>query len=151
MPLDAPSQSYQAGCFFYVYIGSAARGVFTEASGFNAEIEIFKYKEGGINNQTHMFPGPATIGNIVLKRGIVSGNEFFQWFNEILNGNVKRQHITISMFGPDGVDGKSPLYSWSLNNAFPCKWSTTNLSAESSTLVIESLELAHEGFGNTTL
>jgi phage tail-like protein len=152
MPLDGQSQSYQAGCFFYVYIGSGgARGVFAEVSGFNAEVEITKYKEGGMNNQPHMMPGAATIGNIVLKRGIVDGNEFFKWFREILNGNVKRQNITISMFGPGGVNGNDPLYSWDLVNAFPCKWSTTNLSAEATTLVIETIELAHEGFGDTTL
>jgi phage tail-like protein len=144
-------QSQQAGCFFYVSIGNDTKGVFTEVSGLQAEVEIFKYREGGINNQIHMLPGAITVSNITLKRGIVNGNEFYLWFKEILGGNIKRQNITVRMHGPGGIAGNDPLYSWSLLNAFPCKWSTTNLSADATTLVIESLELAHEGFGDTTL
>jgi phage tail-like protein len=142
----------QAGCYFYVSIGNDTKGVFTEVSGLQGEIEIFKYREGGINNQVHMLPGAATVGNLTLKRGIVKGNDFFLWFKEILGGSIKRQNITIRMHGPGGLENQNdPLYSWSLINAFPCKWSTTNLSADATSLVIESLELAHEGFGDTTL
>jgi phage tail-like protein len=138
----------QPSCFFYVSIGeNDDSGVFSEISGIQAKIEVTPFHEGGINNQVHQMPGKATVENITLKRGIVKGNEFFKWFSEVLNGNIKRKNITIRMNGPNG----QLLYSWSLLNAFPCQWSTSNFSANSSEMAVESLVLAHEGFGATTL
>jgi phage tail-like protein len=143
---DEPAQP---SCFFYVSIGESneAGGVFSEVSGIQAKIEITPFHEGGVNNQVHQMPGKATVENITLKRGIAKGNRFFKWFNDVLNGNVTRENITIKMNTPDG----QTLYAWSLNNAFPCQWSTSNLNANSSEMVVETLVLAHEGFGATQL
>jgi phage tail-like protein len=141
LPEDQPAQ---ASCFFYVSIGDdKTTGVFSEVSGIQAKIEVTPFHEGGINNQVHQLPGKATVENITLKRGIIKGNDFFKWFNEVLGGSVVRKNITIKMNKPNG----ETLYSWSLLNAFPCQWSTSNLSANSSEVVVETLVLAHEGFG----
>jgi len=37
-------------------------------------------------------------------------------------------------------------WSWTIENAFPVKWSTVDLDAQSSVVLLESLELAHHGF-----
>ncbi len=141
-------QPAQPSCYFYVSIGdSDTTGVFSEVSGIQAKIEVTPFHEGGINSQVHQLPGKATVENITLKRGIVKGNVFFKWFNEVLMGDVKRKNVTIRMNTPDG----KPLYTWDLLNAFPCQWSTSNFNANSTEMAIETLVLAHEGFGKTTL
>ena len=40
---------------------------FSECSGLDATIEIFDYKEGGVNNYVHKFAGRASYSNLTLK------------------------------------------------------------------------------------
>jgi phage tail-like protein len=133
------SNSAFMNCFFYVDMGINV--VFTELSGVQGEIEVTPYKEGGVNHQAHMLPGPAKFGNVVLKRGMASDNGFFEWFSKIVSGTVERRDVTITMYRNNG----KPLHAWKLEKAFPCKWSAPNFNAKEGVIAIETVELAHDG------
>ena len=44
---------------------------FSECSGLDASVEVFEYKEGGMNDSVHKFPTRASFGNITLKHGVI--------------------------------------------------------------------------------
>jgi phage tail-like protein len=43
-------------------------------------------------------------------------------------------------------EANEKAWSWRIENAFPVKWSSVDMDAQSSVVLIESLELAHHGF-----
>lgn len=48
----------------------------------------------------------------------------------------------ITLLGPDLTE----VFSWSLRNVYPAKWSGPDLDADSNAVAMESLELKHRGF-----
>jgi phage tail-like protein len=130
-----------ANCRFYVKIDGMPSAVFTEMSGLQVETVVTEYEEGGNNGFVHRLPGRTKVGNVTLKRGIVSSNEFFNWYSEILNGKLKFRHVDVQVFDAEGKE----LAKWSFANAFPVKWVGPQLAADGKNAAIETLELAHEG------
>ena len=87
-------------------------------------------------------PGLQKYTNIVLKRGIIQGdNEFFQWINTIKMNQVNRRDIIISLLDED----HAPAVVWKVKNAWPVKYTGPVLKAQGHEVAIESLELAHYG------
>ncbi len=44
---------------------------FSECSGLDATVEVFEYKEGGLNDYVRKFPTRASFSNITLKHGVI--------------------------------------------------------------------------------
>lgn len=80
--------------------------------------------------------------NIVLKRGIIAGdNDFFEWFDTITLGDVDRRDITINLLNEE----HEPEVVRKVKNAFPVKLTGPTLHATKSEIAIETLEIAHTG------
>ena len=87
-------------------------------------------------------PGLKKYTNIVLKRGVQKNDkEFFDWVNTVQLNTVERRDITISLLD----ETHAPLITWKVRNAWPCKYEISPLHASSNEVLIETLELAHEG------
>jgi phage tail-like protein len=127
--------------YFYVKIDNMSI-VFKEVSGLQIETEVFEYREGGVNDHMHRLPGPSKSGNVVLKRGIVATQDFMNWYEKIVNGNIEYQHVDIGLYQ---IGNDSPIVTWNLADAWPCKWSGPNFVAGDNVVAIETLELAHAG------
>lgn len=128
---------------FAVEIGSQTVAYFTEVSGLQAEIEVFDYQEGGLNSVTHKLPVRAKFSNITLKRGVLgTDNRLWDWFKNAMNGQIKREHVSIILFAQD----YTVVRKWDLNNAYPVKWVLPSFKAGDSAVSIETLELAYDGF-----
>jgi phage tail-like protein len=130
-----------ANSFFYVEIPGLTIA-FKEVSGLQIETEVFEYREGGVNDFIHRLPGPTKSGNIILKRGIATTQEFMEWYEKILAGNIERHDVIIYMHE---LKVGQPILKWKVMNAWPCKWSGPNFVAGDNVVAIESLELAHSG------
>jgi len=132
---------------FYVEVGptkgtSQFQAVFTEVSGLQVEMQVTDYEEGGENNFVHHLPGRLKVGNVTLKRGLVRSNEFLKWcMDAALVKPMDRRNISVVLFDQGGA----PVLRWNFQRAFPVKWVGPSLTADSSTMAIESVELAHEG------
>lgn len=116
---------------------------FSEVSGLNFEHEVVEYREGSsAGYQTIKMPGMRKNSNIILKRGSYNGDiEFFQWLNTVALNQVERRDITISLLD----ENHDPLVVWKLKNSWPVALRYGELNAIKSEILIESLELAHEG------
>jgi phage tail-like protein len=77
-----------------------------------------------------------------MKRGVFkSDNKFWDWLNEIKMNTEKRVPVTISLLDEVG----NPTMVWTLLNARPTRIPSTDPKADGDEIVVESIELAHEG------
>jgi phage tail-like protein len=116
-------------------------GAFSECSGLSAEYEVMEYQEGGENQFVYKLRGRVKYPNLVLKRGVTHEAHFLEWFLAVKNRD-DRGAVTVTLVGDDG----KKIRSWSFAGAFPVKWQGPTLSAKSTSVAIETLEIAHEGF-----
>ena len=130
-----------ANAKFCVEIGMIQEATFTEASGLEAELEIFEYQEGGNNLYTHKLPGRVKYPNVTLKRGVTTSNELWMWFQTGTFGKVDRRNISIVLYDQDG----SEVRRWNLFNAYPIKWTGPSFNAGAKDVSIETVVFAHEG------
>lgn len=128
-------------CRFYVELGGSAQAVFTEIGGLQLETEVTDYQEGGNNEYVHRLPGRTKPGTLTLKRGIARSDEFLKWLLEVARGEITRRNVTVVMYDVEG----NVLRRWTLEDAFPMKWAGPSFAASSTTVAVETLELAHGG------
>lgn len=127
---------------FNVDWGGARTG-FTEVSGLDIEIEPITYREGASPvDDFRKVPGLRKYANIVLKRGILRGdNSFFDWINTKRMNEIEKRDINISLLN----ENHEPIVVWRAQNAFPVKYTGPTLEAAGNHVAIETLELTHEG------
>ncbi|HEY90613.1 MAG TPA: phage tail protein [Dehalococcoidia bacterium] len=126
---------------FYIEISNIAAAVFSEVNGLDAEVEVKEYAEGGQNGFVHKLPGRMKFTNVTLKRGMTNSLDFWNWFDSARAGKVERKQIGIVLFDESGSEKRR----WTLERAYPVKWIGPSLKTEDNSVVIESLELTHEG------
>ncbi len=116
---------------------------FIEVSGLNITLDVNEYRDGNDPNQlAHKMPGHIHYTNIILKRGLVKGNnDFFTWMNSTNLNQVERREIVIKLLNKT----HQPVMTWKAIHAFPVRYSSPVLNANTNDVAIEELELAHEG------
>jgi phage tail-like protein len=116
---------------------------FSEVSGLNVEIEPIEYRDGESKEfSTIKMPGLKKYGPISLKRGaIIDGNTLFDWWNSAQLNVPDRKSVTISLLNEKHI----PVITWKIKNAFPIKLDSGALNAKTNEVLIETLDLAHEG------
>lgn len=115
---------------------------FSECSGLDATVEIFEYKEGGVNDYVHKFSTRASFANVTLKHGVIYlYDDLWTWHNAFVLGNGKRRDGLIVLLD----ESRTPTKVWKFKRGIPMKWVGPALNATQSAVAIESLEIAHEG------
>ncbi|MDO8437204.1 MAG: phage tail protein [Nitrosomonadaceae bacterium] len=94
------------------------------------------------NTAAHKMPSQTRHTSIVLKRGLTNSRELYNWYNDVIKGKVRRAHGSIAVYDIDGLTVK---LRWKFSNAYPIKWVGPALSGKGGDVVIETLELVHEG------
>lgn len=126
---------------FTVEIEGISVAGFSEASGFDASIEVIKYREGNMTQTEMKLAGLKSYSNITLKKGTTDDKALYDWMIAGVNGAVQRKTITITIHDEDG----NAKASWQVINAWPCKYTAPDFNATSNEVAIEQLEIAHEG------
>ena len=128
---------------FRVEIGDRQVGGFTEVTGLQAEVEVFEYREGGLNDYVHKLAGPVRYpSNLILKHGLMDSDQIWDWEQEVLHGKIKRSNVSIVLLDATGQD----KWRWNFKDACLVKWSGPDLRAGTAEVAVETLELAHRGF-----
>lgn len=132
---------------FRVEINSLDVGGFSEVTGLQAEVELFDYREGGVNEFMHRLAGPVKYpANLVLKHGLMDADRLWQWEQEMLQGNIRRSNVSIILLDAAGKD----KWRWDFKEACPVRWSGPDLRAGTAEVALETLELTHRGFMSTS-
>jgi phage tail-like protein len=116
---------------------------FREVSGLSFEMEQETHNEGGENRFIHKLPVRTRYPDLVLKRGLLTSSVVRAWCEEaIYNLDIQPVTVWVTLLN----DAHEPLQTYTFTNAWPKKWSLSDFNAESSDIVVESLELAYQYF-----
>lgn len=126
---------------FRVEINKLKVAQVSEISGLSIETETEPYEEGGVNDFVYQFPKKTKYQHIILKRGITEMDDFWNWYNEVVNGIVERKEVAVVLMDVTGKDRRQ----WNIIDAYPVKWTGPDMKADSNTVAFESIELAHHG------
>jgi phage tail-like protein len=149
MPDDALKTDPLIGAHFGIAVG-AVEGYFTEVSGLGSETEVVEHKimaKGAKESIIRKIPGRLKWGDIVLKRGITSNMDMYNWRKQVEQGKVEAARLdgTITMYD----QGLSPIAEWTFTKGWPSKISGPSISAEANAIGIEELTIVHEGIKRT--
>lgn len=133
------------GFYFQLHFGGKASSdgkdaAFQEVSGLNTDLETKEIIEGGENRFSYHVPVRTKYNDLVLSRGFIpSGSDLASWISKTmrsgLTGEIETQDITLQLLD----ENAKPLSTWTFVKAYPVKWECSNLNAEKSALVIESI------------
>lgn len=134
------------GFSFWVSFGISDQPVdiaFQDVAGIGMELQTEDVVEGGENRFTQKLPTRANYTPLVLKRGLAVQSALTDWVRDAVeNLSVTPTTVIVALLN----DKKEPLMAYRFLNAYPLKWSISNFNAESSSIVIESLELYYQYF-----
>ncbi|HEX2927229.1 MAG TPA: phage tail protein [Ruminiclostridium sp.] len=120
---------------------------FSDVSGFDAQTNSVDYREGDETLlTTRKLPGLAKYGNITLKKGVIEDLNIYNWAISMpTQGKIIRRNLTITLMDEAGTDKAS----WQIENAWPVKYSLSEFKAQGNEVMMETLELTHEGMTRT--
>lgn len=129
--------------YFSVNIDDLTDLSFLEVSGLEVEADNISYRHGNDPSfGTIQMPGVKKSGNIILKKGVFANDEIYQsLISKIALNTYKRMTVIIRLLD----ENAEPRITWQINNAFPLKYSSTDMNSESSEAAIESIEFSHQG------
>ena len=116
---------------------------FTEVCGLSVEMGTEEVAEGGENRFTQKYPTGARYPELVLKRGLLVNSEIINWVRECLEDyRIRPMNIDITLLN----EQHQPLVTWHLVNAYPTRWSVSDLNSANNTVSIETLQLFYQYF-----
>jgi phage tail-like protein len=113
---------------------------FKRVSGLTATVKTQSITEGGQNLYSQKLPESVEYDNLVLERGMVLGSPLNLEFDAAMS---------LFKFAPSNVmvvllsEDKVPVAGWTFIKAYPVRWSTSDLNADSKEIMIDTLELAY--------
>lgn len=127
----------------FINIGNDNDSRFQSVSGLNMEFDVETVREGGENRFEHKLPTRAKYPDLSLKRGLLLNSDVINWLKDALqNRDIQPTSVRISLLN----DQHEPLMTWKVHNAWPRKWSVSDLNAGENALVVESLEISYSYF-----
>lgn len=134
------------GFYFQLSFGGESIA-FQEVSGIQTELNIDEVVRGGENRFKYKLPTASTFQNLILKRGVLAVNSrLLAWCTASVDGDFSQQIKThdISVSLVDGM-GRS-LVVWTFYNAYPVKYTMSDLRSEENNIFLEDIELAYTYF-----
>ncbi|MBK7179908.1 MAG: phage tail protein [Chloroflexi bacterium] len=119
-------------------------GYFSEVSGLGSEQEVIEHKvvnEKGVE-VVMKIPGRLKWENIVLKRGITSDMQIWDWRKLVEDGHVgdARSDGSVTMYD----QALTAVARWEFKRAWPVKVTGPSVKSDSNEIGVEELTLAHE-------
>ena len=145
-----PPLAFRFGVFFFAagVVPNPVDILFQKVSGIGSTINTKPVEEGGQNLYTQSLPEKIQYDNLVLERGLVTGSPLSIEFNAAM---------TLFRFAPSNVmvnllnDTGLLVAAWLFTNAYPVKWSVSDLDADNNAVVVEHLELSYQRMQAITL
>ncbi|MGF6848178.1 phage tail-like protein [Chitinophaga sp. W3I9] len=146
-PSSAQTPFYPpVGFYFRVMvpgITGSNEGSFQEVSGLTATITPLEVKEGGENRFIHRLPQAPKYGNLVLKRGMLTGSPLIRWAQNSINlFTFSPVAVVVSLMNAN----RGLVASWQFVNAYPVALKVSEFKAQESVIALETLELCYDYF-----
>jgi phage tail-like protein len=137
MPNNDPSINFQ----FRVEIDGMTTANFTEVILPEALTEIIEYREGDSHTTVRKLSGLTTYGNLILSRGLKSDTELYDWWRHTEQGNIERRNLVVVIMDQSGEEQAR----FEFRETWPIRYKASDLKATGSEVVVETIEIAHEG------
>ncbi len=120
---------------------------FAEATIPDSTTDPVDYREGTDLPVQRKLSGLTKYGNITLKKGLTDSMDLYEWRKSIEDsGAIKaRKSMSLILIDEEGND----KVRWDIESAWPTKYSSSGFSAKANEVVIETLEIVHEGVKRT--
>lgn len=128
------------GFRYLVEIDGIVSGAFLRVKGLSREARHESYREGGVNEYEHKLLTQVTYPVVIFERGLAL-DDLWKWALAAADGDVTRRTIRVRLH--DEADNRR--WAWQIEHALPVKWTSSDLDANSSQVVMETLEVAHHG------
>lgn len=125
---------------------------FQEVSGLSFEVETEVLREGGENRFEYKLPKRIKYPNLVLKRGLLTNTALLTWFKSAMNAYFLAITVPPLDFKPSDIlitlldESDQPVAVWNVVQAYPLKWSVSDLKSTENSVVVETIELAYQYF-----
>jgi phage tail-like protein len=128
---------------FRVEIDGIQTAAFSEATIPDSTNEPIEYREGTDHPTQRKLSGLTKYGNVSLKKGLTDSLELYNWKKQVEEtGAAKaRKSISLVLIDEEGNDKAR----WNIFNAWPTKYASTGFNAKTGEVVVESLDIVHEG------
>ncbi|WP_075341256.1 phage tail protein [Tenacibaculum agarivorans] len=141
---------FPVGFYFSVSFGDYSNVDFQEVSGLSREQTLEEVAGGGENRFKYRLPSVSTSKNLVLKRASVPDGDFLtDWCNDTIDGGlanpIRTQLVSVNLLDRDGT----VCMKWNFFDAYPVKYSFSDLKSQESEIVINNIELAYTYFTTT--
>jgi phage tail-like protein len=133
------------GFRYLVEMDGLVSGGFARIKGLSRELKYESYREGGMNDYEHKLVTGVIYPVVVLERGLAQ-DDLWKWALAAADGDVQRKTVFVRMQDEAG----EKAWAWQIEAAIPVKWSCSDVDATSSSVMMESLELAHHGLRKAT-
>lgn len=131
----------------FVGIGNDNDIRFQSVSGLSIEYDTESFKEGGENRFEHKLPVRTKYADLSLKRGMLTDSKVIEWcLKAFENREFQPAQINVMLLN----ENHQPIKRWEVIDAWPKKWSVSDLNAQENGLVIETLDLAYKYFNVKT-
>ena len=115
---------------------------FSECDGLELGMDFKTIREGGSNDRQIRLAGPASVGQLTLKRGMTGASlDLWQWVSDSIDDPSLRAEVDVVLLAPGG--GK-PRGRFKLSRCLPVKLKAPPLNAREGAVAIEELQLAYE-------
>jgi phage tail-like protein len=114
---------------------------FNECSGLEMTMEVEDWMEGGNNGTVLKFPTRMKWGKLVLKKGLLSSAEIWEWMYGFTEGKVVRKDGLISLLNEKGIAHTV----WQFQRGLPVRYAGPQMNAQNNSVAFETIEIEHEG------
>ena len=135
----SPAHAYLPAYRFLLDFDNAIAGSFKSVSGIGNKQDVIEFKLGG-DKSVRRKPGRVTFNNIVLERGLSQNEDLAKWRQEIINGDDSRRSGAVVFLNQEGEEQAR----YNFYRAWSVSWEGPGLTAGSSDMAIEKVELAVE-------
>jgi phage tail-like protein len=126
---------------FRIEITGVAQANFCQVILPESASEVIEHRDGtSINVQKQA--GFASFGVLVLKWGLTASMELYNWRKMVEQGKTStmRKNIAVILLDEEGNDAAR----WEFTNAWPSKYTASDLNAQANEIAIETLEIVFE-------
>jgi phage tail-like protein len=117
-------------------------GGFSDVSGLGNEVKYSEYRNGNdAENHTRKVANVNSTDDITLKRGVIGDLSLFTWLKNTREGTFDPRTVTVTLHD----EKRTPVCSWTLQQAQPKKWVGPTLTAKGGgEVAMEELHLVAE-------
>ena len=140
---------------FHILIGGVEVAACKKMSKISSAVEVVKFRAGNdASSAPELLPGRVSCDPVTLEAGLTNDASFKDWAKTLhVNGFTGtsrkrapdfRKEVEIQVFD---LDSKTKVKSFKLHNAWVSKYqAVSDLSGDANEVIIETIEIQHEGF-----